>query len=241
MVTAGHEETDGGIARRGGLPGAALGVGGRGDGAALPSRSRTSAVTGRLNRSVQRSSNQFASVLAPSTSTTSTLSSRLLVNPGTVRLDEPTKPVIGLLRSSRWHIGLAVQRPAGEYLHLDLLIALNSGLPGMCSLHANSAREALVKMCTLPLLAGENVSAALVVGDDCSHPNCRARPGCEPPVRSLRLDRHGLREGPRAASPSPRPLAGTSSGGTLGRALASRPSRGRRSPCRRTRSTPPSR
>lgn len=46
---------------------------------------------------------------------------------------------------------------------LDLLIALNSGLPGMCTLHANSAREALLKMCTLPLLAGENVSAAFVV------------------------------------------------------------------------------
>lgn len=46
---------------------------------------------------------------------------------------------------------------------LDLLIALNSGLPGMCTLHANSAREALVKMCVLPLLAGENVSAAFVV------------------------------------------------------------------------------
>jgi pilus assembly protein CpaF len=46
---------------------------------------------------------------------------------------------------------------------LDLLIALNSGVPGMCTLHANSAREALVKMCTLPLLAGENVSAAFVV------------------------------------------------------------------------------
>src|SRR5205823_14813457 len=46
---------------------------------------------------------------------------------------------------------------------LDLLIALNSGLPGMCTLHANSAREALVKMCTLPLLAGENVSASFVV------------------------------------------------------------------------------
>ena len=30
------------------------------------------------------------------------------------------------------------------------------GLPGMCTLHANSAREALVKMCTLPLLAGAN-------------------------------------------------------------------------------------
>ena len=41
---------------------------------------------------------------------------------------------------------------------LDLLLALNSGLPGMASLHANSAREALVKMCTLPLLAGENIS-----------------------------------------------------------------------------------
>lgn len=37
---------------------------------------------------------------------------------------------------------------------LDLLLALNAGLPGMCTLHANSAREALVKMCTLPLLAG---------------------------------------------------------------------------------------
>ena len=42
---------------------------------------------------------------------------------------------------------------------LDLLIALNSGLPGMCTLHANSAREAVVKMCTLPLLAGENIGA----------------------------------------------------------------------------------
>ncbi len=39
---------------------------------------------------------------------------------------------------------------------LDLLLALNSGLTGMASLHANSAREALVKMCTLPLLAGEH-------------------------------------------------------------------------------------
>jgi len=54
----------------------------------------------------------------------------------------------------------------GEVRHeesLDLLIALNSGLPGMCTLHANSAREALIKMCTLPLLAGENVSASFVV------------------------------------------------------------------------------
>jgi pilus assembly protein CpaF len=46
---------------------------------------------------------------------------------------------------------------------LDLLIALNSGLPGMCSLHANSARDAMTKMCTLPLLAGENITSSFVV------------------------------------------------------------------------------
>jgi pilus assembly protein CpaF len=46
---------------------------------------------------------------------------------------------------------------------LDLLIALNSGLPGMCTIHANSAREAVTKLCTLPLLAGENVGHAFVV------------------------------------------------------------------------------
>jgi pilus assembly protein CpaF len=46
---------------------------------------------------------------------------------------------------------------------LDMLLALNSGLPGMCTVHANSAREALTKMCTLPLLAGDNVSARFVV------------------------------------------------------------------------------
>ena len=46
---------------------------------------------------------------------------------------------------------------------LDLLIALNTGLPGMCTVHANSAREAVTKLCTLPLLAGENVGHAFVV------------------------------------------------------------------------------
>jgi pilus assembly protein CpaF len=46
---------------------------------------------------------------------------------------------------------------------LDLLIALNSGLPGMCTIHANSAREAVTKMCTLPLLAGENIGSRFVV------------------------------------------------------------------------------
>jgi len=46
---------------------------------------------------------------------------------------------------------------------LDLLIALNSGVPGMATVHANSAREAVTKLCTLPLLAGDNVSHAFVV------------------------------------------------------------------------------
>ncbi len=46
---------------------------------------------------------------------------------------------------------------------LDLLVALNSGFPGMTSIHANSAYEALTKLTTLPLLAGENVSHAFVV------------------------------------------------------------------------------
>jgi pilus assembly protein CpaF len=46
---------------------------------------------------------------------------------------------------------------------LDLLIALNSGLPGMCSLHANSANDALAKLATLPLLAGRNIDASFVV------------------------------------------------------------------------------
>jgi pilus assembly protein CpaF len=41
---------------------------------------------------------------------------------------------------------------------LDMLIALNSGLPGMATIHSNSAREAVSKLQTLPLLAGENIS-----------------------------------------------------------------------------------
>ncbi|HEV7741053.1 MAG TPA: ATPase, T2SS/T4P/T4SS family [Pseudolysinimonas sp.] len=46
---------------------------------------------------------------------------------------------------------------------LDLLIALNSGLPGMCSIHANSAPDALAKLATLPLLAGRNIDSAFVL------------------------------------------------------------------------------
>lgn len=46
---------------------------------------------------------------------------------------------------------------------LDLLLALNSGMPGMATIHANSAKEAVTKLTTLPLLAGENVTAQFVV------------------------------------------------------------------------------
>lgn len=45
---------------------------------------------------------------------------------------------------------------------LDLLLALNSGVPGMGTIHANSAKEALAKLMMLPLLAGENVTSSFV-------------------------------------------------------------------------------
>ena len=41
---------------------------------------------------------------------------------------------------------------------LELLVALNSGIPAYCTIHANSARAALEKLITLPLMAAENVS-----------------------------------------------------------------------------------
>ncbi|HZB51674.1 MAG TPA: ATPase, T2SS/T4P/T4SS family [Mycobacteriales bacterium] len=62
------------------------------------------------------------------------------------------------MRPSRLVVGEVRQAEA-----LDLLLALNSGVPGLCTLHANSARQALVKACTLPLLAGGNIGAGFVV------------------------------------------------------------------------------
>lgn len=62
------------------------------------------------------------------------------------------------MRPSRIIVGEVRQEES-----LDMLLALNSGLPGMGTVHANSGREALIKMCTLPLLAGENVSSSFVV------------------------------------------------------------------------------
>ncbi len=45
---------------------------------------------------------------------------------------------------------------------LDLLIAINSGLPGMCTIHANSGLDALNKLATLPLLAGRNIDSTFI-------------------------------------------------------------------------------
>jgi pilus assembly protein CpaF len=45
---------------------------------------------------------------------------------------------------------------------LDMLLALNCGAAGMTSVHANSAREALRKLTTLPLLAGDNLDRRFV-------------------------------------------------------------------------------
>ena len=45
---------------------------------------------------------------------------------------------------------------------LDLLVALNAGLPGMATLHANSVRGAINKLQLLPLLAGENIAQKFI-------------------------------------------------------------------------------
>ncbi|MGX1701710.1 CpaF family protein [Microbacterium sp. NPDC055357] len=46
---------------------------------------------------------------------------------------------------------------------LDLVLALNTGVPGAATIHANSAREALTKLVALPLLAGRNIDAGFVM------------------------------------------------------------------------------
>ena len=46
---------------------------------------------------------------------------------------------------------------------LDLLLALNTGIPGAATIHANSAREALTKLASLPLLAGRNIDRGFVL------------------------------------------------------------------------------
>ena len=62
------------------------------------------------------------------------------------------------MRPTRLIVGEVRQAEA-----LDLLVAMNSGMPSMATLHANSAREAITKLCTLPLLAGQNIPGDFVV------------------------------------------------------------------------------
>lgn len=73
--------------------------------------------------------------------------------------------------SLRMRPELLVVGEVREAESLDLLIAMNSGIPGLCTIHANSAAEALRKLCTLPLLAGANISAEFVkqTVESCMH------------------------------------------------------------------------
>ena len=62
----------------------------------------------------------------------------------------------------RMRPGRIVVGEVREAESFDLLIALNSGLPGLCTIHANSAADAISKLCTLPLLAGANITSEFV-------------------------------------------------------------------------------
>jgi pilus assembly protein CpaF len=59
----------------------------------------------------------------------------------------PTRMVVGEVRGAE---------------ALDMLIAMNSGIPGLCTVHANSSEEALTKLLTLPLLAGGNITTGFL-------------------------------------------------------------------------------
>jgi pilus assembly protein CpaF len=61
------------------------------------------------------------------------------------------------MRPSRLVVGEVREAEA-----LDLLIALNSGLPGLCTIHANSADDAILKLSTLPLLSGQNIPSNFI-------------------------------------------------------------------------------
>ena len=75
---------------------------------------------------------------------------------GEIRLRRLVKEALRM-RPDRLVIGEVRQEEA-----LDLLIAMNSGQPSLTSVHANSAREAVTKLCTLPLLAGQNIASTFV-------------------------------------------------------------------------------
>src|SRR5699024_244214 len=76
---------------------------------------------------------------------------------GEISLRRPIKEALRM-RPDRIIVGEVREAEA-----FDLLIALNSGLPAMATIHASSARDALRKMTALPLLAGENISSDFVI------------------------------------------------------------------------------
>ncbi len=98
---------------------------------------------------------------------------------------------------------------------LDLLIALNSGIPGMCTLHANSARDALTKLCTLPLLAGRNIDGAFVVPTVASSIDL---------VVHCQLTRDGRRRVSEILAPTGSVEGAPGAGGVIGGELACSPS-----------------
>ena len=75
---------------------------------------------------------------------------------GEIRLRDLVRESLRM-RPSRLVVGEVRQAEA-----LDLLLAANSGVGSLSTIHANSCREAVLKLCTLPLLAGPNISADFV-------------------------------------------------------------------------------
>ena len=120
---------------------------------------------------------------------------------GEIRLRRLVKEALRM-RPSRIVVGEVRQEEC-----LDLLIALNSGLPGMCTVHANSAREAVTKLCTLPLLAGENVGHAFVVPTVAAAVDLVVHVATEPRRRAAGArDRRAARSGRERRRRGRRPL-----------------------------------
>lgn len=66
------------------------------------------------------------------------------------------------------------------------MLALIAGLPFLCTLHANSAREALVKVSTLPLGGGRTLVVLLAARCEV----CVASPGLSKDPRTACLPRY---------------------------------------------------
>jgi pilus assembly protein CpaF len=112
---------------------------------AIPSHERIITVEETFELKVPRSDHVGMQCRGPSLEGTGEVSLRRLVKEA-LRM-RPDRIVVGEVREAE---------------ALDMLIAFNSGLPGLCSIHAKSAEQALVKLQTLPLLAGKNIDASFV-------------------------------------------------------------------------------